>query len=186
MAMASSPSSGAGRLAVITWPRDAAYRQELLDKAVPHLLLVDEGASPPDDPDPSEDWVRLPAPPGEIEARLAALRRRIGVRSGHAEGPPVLTEDGLLRTPHGWVALSPGEVHIVRLLLGNFGEVTSVDLLDPAAVDGKASRPFQVRVLRLRRKIAPIGLRIVTLRQLGYVFEYERQTGSGSGWDPSP
>lgn len=184
--MASSPSPGSVQLAVLTWPHDAAYRRELLDKAVPHLLLVDEGASPPDDPDPSEDWVRLPAPPGEIEARLAALRRRIGAHPSGAGTRPSLTDDGLLRNPRGWVALSPGEVQIMTVLLAHFGEPTPVADLDPAAIVGKGSRSFQVRVLRLRRKIAPIGLRIVTLRRLGYVLDDQGQTGSGSGWAPSP
>lgn len=158
-------------IALLRWPDDAERRQALTAEGRPRLLLVDPDAPPPATWDVLEDWVRLPADPEEIEARIATLMRRLPT-----ERPvPILDGDGVLRVGPRWVALPPVEARVVAALLTRPDAVVSRDrLLDAGWPDGEpaGSSNGQIldgRIKLLRRRLVDVDLEIHTVRGVGFV-----------------
>lgn len=137
---------------------------------MPRLLLVDPGEPPPQSADDLEDWVRVPADEVDLHARVENLNRRARNRT---EVRPALDDDGVLRVNGTWVSLPPVEARLTGALLGRFGSVVSRDSLStsgwPEGAPGRNA--LDVHVLRLRRRIAPLGLTIRTVRSRGYLLE---------------
>ncbi len=154
----------------VRWPQESDRRDRLAVARVPRLLLLEEGADPPEPIDCIEDWVRLPADDGDIRARVTAIGRRSGL---HAEPSPELDADGVLRYAGRWVPLPPVEARLVGALLARFGAVVSRETLSEAGwPEGAPGRnALDVHVLRLRRRIAPVSLAIRTVRSRGYLLE---------------
>ena len=158
-------------IALLSWPADADRRMELTADGRPRLLLLDPDATPPASWDVLEDWVRLPADPAEIEARIATLMRRLP-----SERPaPLLDGDGVLRVGSTWVALPPVEARLVAALLARPEAVVSRDrLLDAGWPDGQPSgsttgQILDGRIKLLRRRLIGVGLEIHTVRGVGFV-----------------
>ncbi|MGH9186199.1 MAG: helix-turn-helix domain-containing protein [Acidimicrobiales bacterium] len=154
---------------VVQWPTEEQRRDELRRGGVPRLLLVAPD-SPPPDVDDDEDWLRLPAPDLDVRVRLTTLARRTAYRNG---SDPVLDDDGLLWIGTRWVSLPPVEARLTSALLSRFGAVVSRDALGRAGwPDGPPGRnALDVHVLRLRRRLAKVGLAIRTVRSRGYLLE---------------
>jgi len=155
---------------LLRWPAEAPRRAALAATEVPRLLLVDDGTEPPQPGDCLEDWLRVPASEAEVDARISAL----AVRSGrHLSARPSLDDDGVLRCGNRWVPLPPVEARLTAALLERLGAVVSRDRLAGAGwPDGAPGRnALDVHVLRLRRRIDPLGLVIRTVRSRGYVLE---------------
>lgn len=152
------------------WPLERQRRDALAHECVPRLLLVEPGAEPPVCEDPIEDWVRVPADEADVQARLEGVRRRAGRERSSA---PELDPDGVLRFGGGWVSLPPVEARLMVALIDRFGAVVRRDLLAQAGwPEGAPGRnALDVHVLRLRRRIAPVGLAIKTVRSRGYLLE---------------
>jgi DNA-binding response OmpR family regulator len=72
-----------------------------------------------------------------------------------------------------WVSLSPVEQALAAVLLDRFGAVVTREMLaDRAWPTGVPTRnALDVHVLRLRRRIAPVGLEIRTVRSRGYLMQ---------------
>jgi DNA-binding winged helix-turn-helix (wHTH) protein len=90
---------------------------------------------------------------------------------------PELDEDGLLRFGGRWVALTPVQSRVVALLLHRFGDtVTTYDDLRTAAWGATTRSPQALATLikRLRRRIEPLGLDVLTVRLRGYVLDVRR------------
>lgn len=157
-------------VALLRWPTDHARRVELAALRRPRLLLVEAGAVPPESDDCIEDWVQLPAGDLEVRVRMACLGRRA---ERHAPAVPSLDHDGVLRSRAGWVPLPPVEARLTSALLERFGGVVSREHLAsagwPAGAPGRNA--LDVHVLRLRRRIGPLGLAIRTVRSRGYLLE---------------
>jgi hypothetical protein len=154
---------------VLRWPTDVQRLAELRDAGVPRLLVVSNGDEPPLATDCLEDWVATDAPEREVDARRRGLQFRAeqhGVR-------PLLDGDGLLHHRDGWVSLSPVEQSLASALVDRFGAVVTRDMLaDRAWPEGVPTRnALDVHVLRLRRRIAPLGLEIRTVRSRGYLMQ---------------
>ncbi|MGH1502491.1 MAG: winged helix-turn-helix domain-containing protein [Acidimicrobiales bacterium] len=132
---------------------------------------MDDDAPAPVTPDPLEDWIRLPADDRDVRARLDSLTLRFQ-RTDSSEGL-TLDEDGLLRNGSNWVALPPIEARLIAGLLAKPGAVVSRDALLRAGWPGEQPNRnvLDVHVLRLRRRIEPLGLQIRTVRSRGYVLE---------------
>ena len=83
----------------------------------------------------------------------------------------------MLRLGDAWVALPPIEVRLTALLLERFGKVVGrSELLARGWPESEPSRNvLDVHVLRLRRRIEPLGLSIRTVRRRGYAID--RQPG---------
>ena len=152
-------------------PSDEAALARARRASVPRLLLVEGDSPPPAIADELEDWIRVPADEVDLHARVDALDRRLQARA--APAAPVLDEDGVLRYGASWVSVPPVEARLTAALLSRFGAVVSRDALGRAGwPDGMPKRnALDVHVLRLRRRLAPLGLAIRTVRARGYLLE---------------
>ena len=162
-------------VALVQWPAEQDRREELRRARQPRLLLVEEG-TPPIPVDELEDWIRLPADDLDLRVRVETLRRR--TRAGN--GPiPQIDDDGILRHGGRWVSLPPVESRLTRALVQRFGAVVARDALARAGWPGSSPgrNALDVHVLRLRRRLAPLGLAIRTVRSRGYLLE--RADGGG-------
>jgi DNA-binding winged helix-turn-helix (wHTH) protein len=167
---------------LLRWPAEALRREQLRADAVPRLLLVDADAVVPMPPDDYEDWIRVPADAVDLHVRVETLQRRaLALLADRAL--PVLDDNEVLWVGAAWVSLPPVEAGFTRALLNRYGNVVGRDALARAGwphgkVPGR--NVLDVHVLRLRRRVAPLGLTIRTVRSRGYLLEF-----SGSGIAPS-
>lgn len=157
-------------VALLRWPDEQARRERLSVAGGPRLLLLEDGAPPPSVLDCLEDWIRIPAAEDEVRARVQALSVR---REAHSHAVPGIDADGVLRFRGKWTSLPPLETRMTELLLSRFGAVVSRDALAKAGwPDGITGRnALDVHVLRLRRRLEPLGLVIRTVRSRGYLLE---------------
>jgi DNA-binding response OmpR family regulator len=166
---------------MLRWPEEESRRTRISQAGEPRLLLVPDGEDPPPVGDCLEDWIRVPAKEDEVRARVDALAVRSLAHhstnggNGHSSAPagPVLDDFGVLRVNGSWVALPPLEARLAQALLERLGAVTSRELLIragwPSGAPGRNA--LDVHVLRLRRRLTPVGLAIRTVRSRGYLME---------------
>src|ERR687892_469760 len=78
-----------------------------------------------------------------------------------------------LRYRGRWVALSPVESALATTLVDRFGAVVGRETLSRRAwPDGTPTRnALDVHMLRLRRRIASLGLEVRTVRSRGYLMQ---------------
>ena len=163
---------------VLHWPEDEPRVAEMRTRGVARLLVVTE----------------------RHRTRRAGLSRGLGVRVrlGHrarspapgAQPPaprrtasrPLLDTDGLLHHRDHWVSLSPVEQSLAAALLDRFGAVVARETLAVRAwPEGLPTRnALDVHVLRLRRRIAPLGLEIRTVRARGYLLQAATATATAT------
>jgi DNA-binding response OmpR family regulator len=168
---------------LLRWPAEGSRRALLATRGVPRLLLLDADMSPPPVQDCLEDWIRVPAADRDVAARVAALSGR----AYHHDPPaPALDPYGVLRLGTAWVSLPPVEARLAGALLDGVGAVVGRDALSragwPAGSPGRNA--LDVHVLRLRRRIAPLGLAIRTVRSRGYLLEVATALPAAAG-DPA-
>jgi DNA-binding response OmpR family regulator len=164
---------------MLRWPEEEGRRSRISLAGEPRLLLVPDGEEPPPVGDCLEDWIRVPAAENEVRARVDALAVRslahtTNGHNGHVPpSGPMLDDFGVLRLNGAWVALPPLEARLAEALLDRLGAVTSRDLLIragwPSGAPGRNA--LDVHVLRLRRRLTPVGLAIRTVRSRGYLME---------------
>jgi two-component system OmpR family response regulator len=154
---------------LVRWPEENLHLGELRGSGTPRLLLVGPDAAPPDSTDPLEDWIRLPAEDRDVRARVATLE----ARASNGLAVPEIDDDGLLRFRDRWVSLSPVERELAGALVERFGAVVGRDLMARRAwPSGAPTRnALDVHILRLRRRIAPLGLEVRTVRSRGYLLQ---------------
>jgi len=154
-------------VAVLRFPNEERSRDLLRSRAVPRLLLVADGTTPPSCPDVLEDWIWQSAPVEDRAHRAAVLAARAGARPI----TPRIDDAGALRF-HGRVQfLSPTEARLAAQLVGHFDRVVSRAALTRAAwptVTPRA-RTLDTHILRLRRRVEPLDLEIATIRAQGWV-----------------
>lgn len=157
-------------ITLIRWPAEADRLPELRDARVPRLLLVDGDAPPPVASDEFEDWVRVPAPERDLRARLEGLSRR--AKSAGCGGPQI-DNDGVVRYGGHHAPVPPVEARLATQLIERFGSVVSRADLTEAGWPGTdpGRNALDVHVLRLRRRLADVGLSIRTVRSRGYLLE---------------
>jgi two-component system OmpR family response regulator len=159
---------------------DVLKRLRARDSRVPVLILtaldgindrvrgLDAGA---------DDYLAKPFELAELEARVRALTRR-----GMAGGPTLLRHGALTYDQVGRIArlngealeLSAREVSLLEIFLSRAGRLVSKDQLVSHVCEwGEEVSPnaIEVYVHRLRKKLEPGGVRIVTVRGLGYSLE---------------
>lgn len=157
-------------VALVRWPTEADRRAALAEGDVPRLLLLEAGAAPPEILDCLEDWIRVPAADADLRARIRALEARC---HHHLRLVPELDVHGVLRFGNAWVSLPPVEARLVEALIERFGAVVGRETLRRAVWPGSSPgrNVLDVHVLRLRRRLAPLGLVIRTVRSRGYMLE---------------
>jgi two-component system OmpR family response regulator len=125
----------------------------------------------------ADDYLAKPFELAELEARVRALTRR-----GMAGSPTLLRHGALTYDQVGRVArvsgepleLSAREVSLLEIFLQRAGRLVSKDQLVSHLCEwGEEVSPnaIEVYVHRLRKKLEPGGVRIVTVRGLGYSLE---------------
>ena len=125
----------------------------------------------------ADDYMAKPFALNELEARVRALTRR-----GAGGGSTVvkigsLSFDQVGRTAYvdgQMVELSARELGLLEVLLQRMGRLVSKEqLVDHLCEWGEevSNNAIEVYVHRLRKKIEPSGVRIVTMRGLGYCLE---------------
>ena len=156
-------------VAVIRWPQDSTRAVELARIGVPRVLLVAVDADPPDQSDPLCDWVRVPADERDLQQRVVELRSRASAVR------PIVGDHGVLWRGTKWVALSPIEARLAAALVGRPGRVISRARLEKLGwPDGAPNnRAVDGRIKVLRNRVAPLGLRIHTVRGQGYLAEIQ-------------
>ncbi|HVX19029.1 MAG TPA: winged helix-turn-helix domain-containing protein [Acidimicrobiales bacterium] len=155
---------------LVRFPAESERLAGLRASAVPRLLLVEGDVDPPALADDAEDWIRVPADPRDLQARLSGLAQRTAAAQA---GEPVLDGDGVLRNAGRWVSLPPVEARLARALLDRYGAVVSRTTLVARGWpdDAPGRNALDVHVLRLRRRLATVGLAIRTVRSRGYLME---------------
>ncbi len=92
--------------------------------------------------------------------------------------PPWVDADGLLRRDGQWVALGPIEGRLVDLLCQRFGLLVSREDLERAgwghAPEGRA---LDLQLMRVRRRVAALGLTLRNVRARGYVLGFAPSAG---------
>lgn len=159
------------KVELVQWPGGEQRLTELRRDELPRLVLVPAGLAPPLTSDVLEDWIRLPAPDDDIASRVRVLMdRATGVLESRV---PDLDDNGLLRVGGRWVSLPPVEHRLTVVLLDRYRAVVSRDALARAGwPDGIPGRNvLDVHIVRLRRRLAPLGLAIRTVRSRGYLLE---------------
>ena len=115
-----------------------------------------------------EDWIRTPADPDDLAARCATLLQRA---AAHTPASPHLDDAGFLH--HGEMSLHipPLEARLLAELLANPGAVVGRERLLRAGWAGgrPTANGLDVHMARLRRRLAPLGLVITTVRSRGYL-----------------
>lgn len=125
----------------------------------------------------ADDFLAKPFALAELEARLHALVRRArGVEHPRLACGP-LVYDGTRRQfllDGELLALSPRELSVLRVLAQRSGEpLSKQQILDRVFSDDDNVHPEAVEVFvhRLRKRLDGSGVRITTLRGLGYALE---------------
>jgi two-component system, OmpR family, response regulator len=125
----------------------------------------------------ADDFVAKPFSLSELEARVRALVRR-GTSGGGAllkHGPLTLDQAGKVATLNDKpLELSAREVALLELLLQRSGRLVSKEqIVDSLCEWGEdiSLNAIEVYVHRLRKKLEPGGVRIATVRGLGYCLD---------------
>jgi len=129
----------------------------------------------------ADDYMAKPFSLSELEARVRALTRR-----GAGGGATIVRHGRLLFDQTGRVAfvddkaleLSAREVSLLEILLTRAGRmVNKSQIVDHLCQWGEevSSNAIEVYVHRLRKKLEPSGVRIATVRGLGYCLQRETQ-----------
>lgn len=155
-------------VALIQWPSDETLRSELAARGHPRLLLVEPDAEPPICHDPLEDWVRLPVARADRDARVRALEARY---DNHEDRLPRVDDLGTLEYRGATTQLSATQTRLIQPMIERFGAVVSRETLSAAVWPDTdaAANSLDVTMGRLRRQLAPVGLKIITVRSRGYL-----------------
>ena len=99
------------------------------------------------------------------------------IETAPATTPVWLDEDGLLRTGRAWVALPDHEWKLVAKLLERPGEVVWREEIAQCVWPGKDVNAGALRaaMIRLRRRVAAVGVRILTVRGRGFILTIDQR-----------
>ena len=145
-----------------------AEQSGALDSVSDRVAGLDAGA---------DDYLAKPFELAELEARVRALTRR-GMAGGSTMinlGPLSYDQIGRTARVNGApVELSARELNLLEIFLQRAGRLVSKDqLVNHLCEWGEevSGNAIEVYVHRLRKKLEPGGVRIVTVRGLGYSLE---------------
>jgi DNA-binding winged helix-turn-helix (wHTH) protein len=152
---------------LLRWPAESARRARYKAMGVLRLLVVEGGAPAPICTDIREDWVRAPITDADLRARVATLQ-------ADAYRLPQVDPYGILRFAERSISVSPSETDLLECLIRQFGTVVPRDTLHDCLPDrpgGVSRNALDLHIMRLRRRIRPLGLVIRTARGRGYLLE---------------
>lgn len=154
---------------LLRWPAESAKRARYKAMGVLRLLVLEGGVPAPVCSDIREDWVRAPITDADLQARIATLRAKVDLQR-----LPQVDPYGILRFDDRSISVSPTETDLLECLIRQFGSMVSRETLLQCLPDrpGSVSRnALDLHIMRLRRRIRPIGLAVRTVHGRGYLLE---------------
>ena len=128
----------------------------------------------------ADDYLAKPFDLDELEARLRALHRRrpaAGAAPAHTVGALRYDrESGAIYHGNDVLELTPRELALLQALMAKPGHAVSKERLFELVFPGEADVQYEaveVVVYRLRKKLASTGVKLMTLRGLGYLLKAE-------------
>ncbi len=124
----------------------------------------------------ANDYVTKPFHLGELEARIRALLR-MNLSNATTVDIGELTFDTVkrvLRKGEELIELSPREYAVLEILIHNIGSLVTKQKLASLLSDWDASVTYNaidIVIHRLRKKLEPFGLKLQTIRGLGFLVE---------------
>jgi two-component system response regulator TctD len=129
----------------------------------------------------ADDYLPKPFDLDELEARVRALyRRRTDIYAESGSGPRDTSgisydkDSGAIYHQGQVLDLTPRELALLKALLARPGHAVSKERLFELVFPGEVDVQYEaieVVVYRLRKKLAPTGTTLVTLRGLGYLLK---------------
>jgi two-component system response regulator TctD len=129
----------------------------------------------------ADDYLPKPFDLDELEARLRALHRRRAPSSAAGSEPAIGglhcdRQSGAIHWRDEILELAPRETALMQALLARPGHAVPKERLFELVFPGETDVQYEaieVVVYRLRKKLAHTGVKLVTLRGLGYLLKAE-------------
>jgi len=169
-----------GEVMLLRWPAESARRARYKAMGVLRILVIEGGAPAPICSDIREDWVRAPISDADLRARVATLSAKVEARR-----LPQIDPHGILRFSGRSTSVSPTETELMECLLRQFETLVPREELHdclPEQVSEHNRNALDLHIMRLRRRIRPLGLVIRTVRGRGYMLQVTADESTTQTW----